>query len=117
MRFLVDESAGASVADHLRAQGHDAVSVAESMPQAEDSAILSTAFSQGRIVVTNDKDFGDLVFRSGQAHAGVLLLRLHDESATNRVRVVEAVLQQASQHLPGNFVVATERHIRIRSRP
>ncbi len=117
MRFLVDESAGVSVAEYLRAQGHDAASVAESMPHAEDSSILLTAFSQGRIVVTNDKDFGELVFRCGQAHAGVLLLRLQDESAANKVRVVESVLQQASQQLPGNFVVATESHIRIRGGP
>ncbi|MDE2060433.1 MAG: DUF5615 family PIN-like protein [candidate division NC10 bacterium] len=45
--------------------------------------------SEGRILVTNDKDFSDLVFRSGQAHQGVVLFRLHDESPATRVRVVE----------------------------
>ncbi len=65
-------------------------------------------------LVTNDKDFGELVFRSGQAHAGVILLRLHDESPSNRTRVVQAVLQQCGEALPGRFVVATDTHIRVR---
>jgi len=53
--------------------------------------------------VTNDKDFGDLVFRSGMALHGVLLLRLRDESAANRVRVVKSVLERYADRLPGHF--------------
>lgn len=117
MRFLVDESTGAAVAACLRNQGHDVVAVAETMPQAEDAAILASAAAEARIVVTNDKDFGELVFRSGQPHAGVLLLRLQDESAANRVQVVERVLQQLAGQLAGNFVVATETQVRIRAVP
>ena len=81
MRFLVDESTGAAVAEFLRGQGHDVVAVAEITPQAIDQDILQSALADQRIVITNDKDFGDLVFRSGLAHAGVVLLRLRDESA------------------------------------
>jgi predicted nuclease of predicted toxin-antitoxin system len=117
MRFLVDESAGAAVAEYLRSQGHDVLAVAETMPQAEDAAILATAAAEARIVVTNDKDFGELVFRCGQAHAEVILLRLQVESAANRVRVVEAVLNQCARQLVGNLVVATETHIRIHATP
>jgi predicted nuclease of predicted toxin-antitoxin system len=69
---------------------------------------------EGRLIVTNDKDFGELIFRSGQAHHGVLLLRLHDESPPNRVRVVKSVLEQYSDRLVGCFTVATEIGVRIR---
>jgi predicted nuclease of predicted toxin-antitoxin system len=87
MRFLVDESAGSAIAAFLRHLGHDVLAVTETMPQADDSAILGRAVKESRIVVTNDKDFGELIFRSGAAHASVVLLRLRDEAAANRVRV------------------------------
>ncbi|OPZ26696.1 MAG: hypothetical protein BWZ02_01911 [Lentisphaerae bacterium ADurb.BinA184] len=73
LAFLVDESAGHCVADCLRAVGCDVQLVSEIIPQAEDEAIPALALREGRIVVTNDKDFGELVFRSGLGHAGVLL--------------------------------------------
>jgi len=115
MRFVVDESTGAAVAEYLRSAGHDVLVVAETMPQADDEEILARAASEQRIVITNDKDFGDLVFRSRQAHSGVILLRLHDESAANRVRVVRAVLERHADQIVSRFAVATESGLRIRS--
>ena len=114
VRFIVDESSGTAVVECLRSAGHDVLAVAETMPQADDPDILARAVSEGRIPVTNDKDFGELVFRSGQAHSGVLLLRLHDESPTNRARVVKAILEQYADRLAGCFTVATEGSVRIR---
>ena len=114
MRFLVDESAGAAVVEYLRSSGHDVLAVAEIMRQEEDSPILTLAFNDARILITNDKDFGELVFRSGQTHHGVLLLRLRDESAANRVRVVKSVLERYADRLLGHFVVAGESGVRVR---
>lgn len=117
MRFLVDESTGTAVTAFLRSLGHDVLAAGEAMPRAYDEDILARAVSEARIVVTNDKDFGDLVFRSGHSHAGIILLRLQDESPGNRVAVVQAVLQQCSGTLADHFVVATETHIRVRPSP
>lgn len=114
MKFIVDESSGTAVAEYLRSIGHDVVAVAEVLPQADDQDILAKAVDERRIVVTNDKDFGELIFRSGQAHNGVLLLRLHDESAANRVHMVKVVLEQHADQLTDHFTVATESGIRIR---
>lgn len=114
MRFIVDESAGTAVVDYLRTMGHDVLAVGETMPQATDHDILARAAHEERILITNDKDFGDLVFRSKEAHAGVLLLRLRDESSSARVRVVQAVMERHAEQLPGHFSVATERSLRIR---
>ena len=100
MRFLVDASSGRAVV--------------EEMPRAVDLAILERARAEARVIVTNDKDFGELAFRSGHAHAGVLLLRLRDESPANRVRVVASVLAGWAEWLTGSFVVATERGVRVR---
>jgi len=84
---MVDESTGMAVVNYLRSLGYDVLAVAETISQAADSDVLARASSEGRILVTNDKDFGELAFRVGQVHQGVLLLRLQDESPTNCVRV------------------------------
>lgn len=114
MLFIVDESTGAAVVEFLRNLGHDVMAVSENIPQADDSIILDWAVKEKRILITNDKDFGELVFRTGQAHHGVVLLRLHDESAANRIQMVKIVLVGYAGRLAGHFVVASERGIRIR---
>ncbi len=114
MRFLVDESTGLSVARFLRDAGHDVMVVVESMPQAEDREILARALAEERIVVSNDKDFGDLVYRQLQDHRGVIILRLKEDSAENRVGVMRRLLERYAERLGGSFTVATEQAIRIR---
>jgi predicted nuclease of predicted toxin-antitoxin system len=114
MKFVVDESTGDSVAAELRRLGHDVLSIQEAFSGLDDPPILNIAVTEDRIVVTNDKDFGELVYRSGLPHAGVILFRLDDESAGNRVRMMREVLQRCGNQLKDNFVVATERKIRIR---
>lgn len=114
MKFLVDECTGTSVAACLRDEGHDVVTVADVMPQASDRKILNRAVSEGRIVVTNDKDFGQLVYYSGWKHRGVVLLRLRSERAENKVRMMKVVLAQVGERLQNHYVVATEAGIRIR---
>ena len=115
MQFIVDESTGAAVAEFLQSSGYDVLAITESMPQADDATILARAVADGRIVITNDKDFGELVFRGRQTHPGILLLRLRDESAANRVRIVKSVLDSYGGRLAGHFVVATENSVRVRS--
>ena len=117
MRFVVDECTGMAVAEHLREGGHNVIVVAETMSQAEDDTILNKAVDEKRILITNDKDFGELIFRRGYSHHGVLLLRLQDDSAANRVRVVKAVLDQYGDLLKMKFLVVSERQVRIRHSP
>ena len=114
MRFLVDECTGTSVVTCLREAGHDAVAVIDVMPEADDKQILERAVSEDRIIVTNDKDFGELVFRSGWEHRGIALLRLRDERAENKVRMMKIVLARVGERLRNHYVVATETGIRVR---
>jgi predicted nuclease of predicted toxin-antitoxin system len=114
MRFLVDESTGVAVVKHLRAAGHDVISVAEEMFQAEDAEVLARAVAEDCILISNDKDFGDLVFRGLQGHKGVILLRLKEDSTPNRIRVLEHLLDHHADRLEGSFTVATEDTVRIR---
>jgi predicted nuclease of predicted toxin-antitoxin system len=114
MRFLVDESTGRAIARWLDAAGHDTVYVGEQIPQADDDQVIELARTEARVLITNDKDFGEKVFRGSRGHAGILLLRLADERGPNKIQVVRTVVELFGPRLAGNFVVATEHGIRIR---
>ncbi|MCU0348487.1 MAG: DUF5615 family PIN-like protein [Saprospiraceae bacterium] len=73
MKFIVDENAGPSVAKWLVANGYVAYSVYEETPGIPDEDILKKAFAENYIVVTSDKDFGELVFKNKLPHRASFL--------------------------------------------
>ena len=115
LRFLVDVSVGVGVTSYLREEGHDVVSVREIDPRAPDANILSTAVSENRIVVTMDKDFGELVYKSGRPHRGVLLLRMEEQDRKTKVRTVSRILEGHVDKLENHFCVYQNGRLRIRS--
>jgi predicted nuclease of predicted toxin-antitoxin system len=114
LRFLVDESVSGDIIQYLRSSDHDVVAIVEEARGANDEFVLMRAVDEDRILITVDKDFGELVFHSGQSHVGVLLLRLKDETAQNQVRVLASVLNQYADKLPGQFAVVQDERIRFR---
>jgi len=113
MRFIVDECTGPAVARWLQSQHHDVFSVYEQARGLDDEDILQRAIVDNRILITNDKDFGEMIFREEKAHKGVVLLRLDSERAANKIRVLEQLLDRYAEQLAGNFIVATETTVRI----
>lgn len=113
MRFLVDECAGPLVASWLREQGHEVFSVYDSARGIDDDAVVEKALKENWILVTNDKDFGDKVFRERKPHHGIILLRLDDERAKVKIKVLEQLLANYSDRLPDQFVVVTEKSVRF----
>jgi predicted nuclease of predicted toxin-antitoxin system len=75
MRFLADESCDFILVRELRAAGHDVLAVSEITPRAEDSEVIDLALRGKRILLTEDKDFGQLVYAHGQETLGVIFLR------------------------------------------
>lgn len=114
LRVLVDVSAGRAIEDWFRQNGHDTESVHGRDPKMDDADILAWAVLEQRLVVTMDKDFGELVYHSGQAHAGVLLLRLESAPRSEKIRVVEEIVTIHGDQLPGNFSVYQNGRLRIR---
>jgi predicted nuclease of predicted toxin-antitoxin system len=113
MKFMVDECVGPSVADWLRFLGYDVLSSFDDLRGLADDMVLQKACLEDRIVITCDKDFGDMVFRQQMNHYGVILLRLNDERPTNKIRVIKEVIENYSKDLFGNFIVATEKSVRV----
>ena len=116
MKFLVDECTGPSVAAWLRNDGHEVFSVYEEARGVEDDIILQKAFEENWVLITNDKDFGDKVFRDGRLHKGVILQRLEDERATSKIKVLSHLLEKYIDRLQKAFVVVTERQVRFAKR-
>ena len=115
MRFLVDECTGPAVAAWLGSQGYNVASIHDDSPGVSDLEVLRRAVHESRILVTNDKDFGEWAYRAGLEHHGIVLLRLDDERTGNKIRVLESVLKQFASELPARFVVVTDTHIRFGS--
>jgi predicted nuclease of predicted toxin-antitoxin system len=82
-------------------------------PKAEDAEILRRAEVESRMVVTMDKDFGELVYRSGKTHAGVLILRLEDATGDDKVAVIEQILREHAGKIQGRFCVFQGGRLRI----
>jgi predicted nuclease of predicted toxin-antitoxin system len=117
MRFVVNENITGTVIRELRHRGHDVLSVKESMRSERDEVILARAQAEQRIVITHDKDFGELAFRSRlPASCGVILFRLagNDPDTDNR-RILAAVESRADWE--GRFAVVTDDRIRMRPLP
>lgn len=115
MRFLVDECTGPAVAIWLLGEGHEVYSVYDQSPGASDDDLLARAARDGWIVITNDGDFGELIFREGRPHRGVVFMRLDDERAANKIRVLGRLFAGYGDQLPNQFVVVTETQVRFAS--
>ena len=113
MRFLVDECTGPKVAEWLRDQGHQVFSIFDKASGISDDDILATALTDNWILITNDKDFGEMVFRERRPHNGIIFLRLDDECAANKIEVLRQLLKNYSEKLSGQFVTVTETKVRF----
>lgn len=113
MRFLVDECTGPKVAQWLREQGHDVFSVYEQSRGIEDDEVISKAYDKDWILITNDKDFGEKVYREKRPHRGIVFMRLADERAANKIAVLEKLLAGYAGKLKDQFVVVTETKVRF----
>lgn len=112
--FLVDENVEFSVVRHLREQGYNVLSIAETNPSLDDVSILMLAAKEKRIIITSDKDFGNLIFRENLPTLGIILFRMDDQSARKKVEVIDILLNNYSDRLAGNFITITDAKIRIR---
>jgi predicted nuclease of predicted toxin-antitoxin system len=117
MRFLADESCDAAVVAALRGAGHDVESVADAIRGATDAVVLATALLGGRLLITEDKDFGELVFAARTPTIGVLLLRYPSSARSNLPAAVLDFVATHDAQLRGLFVVIQPAGVRIAPLP
>ena len=105
MRFLADECCDFAAVRALRTHGHDVLAVSEFQHRSVDRDVMDLALSENRILLTEDKDFGWLVFAGRVEPPGVILIRF---PASARSMLADAVLKLVSEYaaqLVGAFVV------------
>ncbi|MGI8826567.1 MAG: DUF5615 family PIN-like protein [Chloroflexota bacterium] len=115
---MLDESADARLLPHLNALGHDVTRLGTDYPLGlPDHRVLAVAHEEYRILITNDTDFGELVFHHRQPHSGVILFRLGSYVPLPiRIARLDDVLHRYSDHLE-EFLVVTLQRIRVRGAP
>lgn len=114
MKLYADEGMDRQIVDALRGAGFDAAYAAESDPSAADDSVLAKAAAEGRLLLTSDKDFGELVHRLGKASAGVMLIRLSGLSAELKAKLVVEAISAHPGELARAFSVLSPGVLRIR---
>jgi predicted nuclease of predicted toxin-antitoxin system len=114
MNFLADEGVDKPIVDLLRSSGFDVHYILESHPGSLDEVVLRIANEENRILITQDKDFGELVYRLRQVHQGIILIRLGASTATEKARIIAYVLIEYADKLPKAFTVIQANAVRIR---
>ena len=117
MRLLANENVPGPLIVMLRSKGHDVVSVKQGSRGAPDTSVMAQARSEERVLLTCDKDFGELAFRARlPVPCGIILLRLSGASPDeDNARALAAV--ESRHDWQGHFAVITDRQIRFRPLP
>ena len=117
MPFVADESVDKQIIDRLRDEGFEVLSIAEDRPGISDDEVLQLASAQNAILITADKDFGDLVYQQMRASSGVILLRIAGLSQDVKCAAVSRTIYKHAPELKNNFTVIGKSTIRIRKHP
>ena len=113
MNILADENIEKSVIDFLR-DSQNIISIAELKPGITDQEVAELANNSNAILLTEDKDFGEIVFRQKIVKNGVILLRLQGLTTEIKLDVLRELLENHSSEISGSFTVVTTNGIRIR---
>lgn len=118
MRLLADENVPLPSVWVLRAAGLDVAAVAEDAPGAEDGDVLARAAREGRLLLTFDRDFGELVFRRGAAgEPGVIYCRFVPRTPTEAGELLVRLAREPGVSFEGQFTVVDRDHVRRRRLP
>lgn len=116
MNLLADEGVDRPIVKHLREAGFTVLYVAEMEPGISDDEVLNRANQHNALLLTADKDFGELVFRLGRINAGVVLLRLGGLATETKADTVTTALQMHASEMMNAFSVISPGVVRIRSK-
>ena len=116
MKIVADESVDFRIVAALRAEGYEVWAVVEEDPSITDKQVLNIAFDQNALLLTEDKDFGELVVRLRLPHRGILLIRLGGFPIEVRIKLVLRAIRDNLVDLPNNFAVLDGRRLRIRTK-
>ena len=113
--LVIDMGVGKLIQQFLKGRGFTVHCIDFIDREMEDAAIIEFARQQKSILITMDKDFGELVFREKKVHAGILLLRLEDATAQEKLAVIQQIIESFIDKLPNSFSVYQNGTLRTRT--
>jgi len=115
VRLVADEIVNCdfSVVVDLRLAGYDVVSITEQMPGADDETVIDFACSERRLLITEDKDFGQLVFAAAKQNSGVILIRYPASARSALTAAVLKLLSDNGENLYSRFAVLEPGRVRV----
>ena len=113
MRVLADESCDFAIVRGLRDAEYDVLSIAETFAGASDERVIEFASQQRRLLITEDKDFGQLVFAATKENSGVILVRYPAMVRSGLVDAVHELLSEQGETLYNSFVVMEPGRVRL----
>jgi predicted nuclease of predicted toxin-antitoxin system len=116
LKFLADESCDFAVVRSLREANYDVDAIMEIASGESDANIIKMAVSSGRILITEDRDFGDLVYAHQQTHGGIILIRYPSTARKKMADAIRDLIDQKGESLLGCFVVVSPLKVRIKTR-
>lgn len=117
VKFLVDESVEFRIVLLLRNLGFDVASISEDTPSISDPEVLNLAYRQKRVLITNDKGFGGLIFKEKQKSSGVIFIRLPRASVDEKLVRLTKILQPKHKDLSKVFTTVSQGQTRSRLLP
>jgi predicted nuclease of predicted toxin-antitoxin system len=117
VNLVADEGVDRPIVEQLRQDGHEVLYIAELSPSLSDDDVLQQANARSAVLLTTDKDSGELVHRQRRVHAGVVPLRLAGLSNSTKATLVAEVCRDRTAELVGAFSVIAPGQVRIRQRP
>jgi predicted nuclease of predicted toxin-antitoxin system len=117
MNFVADESCAGPVIRALREAGHNVVAIAEVARGATDEEVLDRALKEKRVLITEDRDFGELVYARGRPSTGVILVRFQSRARRGKPATVVAAVTKLGARLQGAFTVIEPGRVRVGGRP
>ena len=116
MKFIADECVDLQIIEHLRKKGYEVLYILEINPGVSDDELLSLASKESAVLITLDKDFGELVFRQNILTSGIILLRLSGLDSEDKAVITSEAIEKYQKEIKNNFMVITSDNIRIRKK-
>jgi len=114
IKFLIDVGVGRGVEEFLASEGFDTKAVRDINPSMSDREVLRLALEEKRMIITMDKDFGELVYKSKLGHKGILVLRIEDANIADKVRTMSDIIKSYLGEINNSFCIYHRGKLRIR---
>ena len=114
LKFLMDVGVGKRVEEFLSAEGFDVKSVRVINPSMSDREVLNLATAEKRMIITMDKDFGELVYKSNLKHNGILVLRIEDANINDKIKILSDIIANYIDEINNSFCIYYKSKLRIR---